>query len=333
MTVEVSRAGDVDRATNAARQFAPGIGFGPLECEQLALATAELASNLVRHAGGGAITLSPLSAAGRRGIQIESQDHGPGIADVELAMTDGYSTAGGLGHGLGTVNRLMDELEFHQRPTSGMRILCQRWLRPSTEHVSNRRLECGAATRACRRAPENGDAIVIQQWQEGALLGVIDGLGHGGLAQRAAHAARHYLEEHFDQPLPNLFRGVGRTCRATRGVVMALGRFDLCRQTVTLASIGNVEIRLVGGPAPVHAIARRGILGLHTLEPFVAEHPWTAANLLIMHSDGLESRWKWNEFADLAPEPAAVIARRLLVKLGKIEDDATVVVARNAKPC
>ena len=333
LVLDIRRPADVDRAGAAARNFGPGVGFNERECEQLALAAAELASNLIRHARGGSLKFTAVSVADRRGIQIESEDAGPGISNVELALTDGYSTAGGLGNGLGTVNRLMDELEFQDRSPVGLRILCQRWVRPATGSITARRLECGAAARACRRAAENGDAIVIQQWQNEALVGVIDGVGHGTFAQRAARAARKYVEEHFDQPLANLFRGVGHTCRATRGVVMALARFDLVRQTVTLASIGNVESRLVGGQGPVHWVSRRGILGFQSPEPLVTERPWTAEHLLIMHSDGLEGRWKWEQFAELAQEPAALIARHLLLKLGKNEDDATVVVARNAKAC
>lgn len=330
---EVHQATDVDRVTTTARRFALDIGFSAPESEQVALATAELASNLVRHAGGGSMKLSLLVSAERRGIQIESEDHGPGIANVELALTDGYSTAGGLGHGLGTVNRMVDELEFHQRPVSGLRILCQRWVRPPTSRVTARRLECGAATRACRRAPENGDAIVIQQWEDTALLGVIDGLGHGLAAQKASLAARQYLEAHFDQSLPSLFRGVDRACRATRGVVMGLARFELARQTVTLASVGNVEIRILSGPAPVHCLARRGIVGYQTPEPLIIEHPWTASGLMVMHSDGLRSRWNWAEFVSTAREAPALIARKLLHELGTLEDDATVVVARSATLC
>jgi serine/threonine protein phosphatase PrpC len=195
-----------------------------------------------------------------------------------------------------------------------------------------RRLECAAASRPCRRAAENGDAIVLQQWADKGLLGIIDGLGHGHFAQQASRAARLYIEQHFDQPLQSLFRGVGRACRATRGVVMALVRFDLARQTVEVGNVGNIEVRLVGGAARFHLVVRRGILGLNAPDPFVVEHPWTAANLLIMHSDGLASRWSWDDFKDLAQQPSAAIARSMLAKLGKLDDDATVVVARNAVP-
>jgi anti-sigma regulatory factor (Ser/Thr protein kinase) len=329
VTFGVTGPADVKRVNNSARDFARGIGFSPAECEEIALAVTELGSNLVKHAGGGAIKLNSLESGDRKGIQIESEDSGPGLPDVELAVTDGFSTAGGLGDGLGAVNRLMDDVQFHPRTQSGLRILCQRWVRPSARKFSARWLEFGAATRACKLLPENGDTFVIRQWDGHALAGVIDGLGHGKMAQRASQAARQYVEQHFDQSLEGLFRGVGRVCRSTRGVVMALARFDFARQTVSVGSVGNVEVRLIGSSGPFNLVVRRGILGLNAPDPVVSEHPWTQSSLLIIYSDGVR-HWQGDELRNLARERPAAIARQLLKKLGKIEDDATVLVAMNA---
>ncbi|HLH54000.1 MAG TPA: ATP-binding protein [Verrucomicrobiae bacterium] len=323
----VSQA-DVMRASDQARQAARAIGFSSSECEDIALVMSELASNLVKHAGGGVLSLTPLSVDQRNGIQIESIDTGPGITDVELALTDGFSTRGGLGNGLGTVNRLMDRLEFESKPGS-LRILCQRWVRPSGKGVSMRRVNCGAVTRPRRGTSENGDAIVIRQWTDHALVGVIDGLGHGPLARKASMAARHYVETHFDQPLEDLFRGVGRACRATRGVVMGLARFDLARSAVAVAGIGNVEVRLADGSNKSRFVMRRGVLGMQAPEPLITEREWTRGAVLIAHSDGIASQWSWNDYAHLAAQGPVRIARKLLEALGKFEDDATVLVAAN----
>jgi anti-sigma regulatory factor (Ser/Thr protein kinase)/serine/threonine protein phosphatase PrpC len=306
------------------------IGFGPTETEEVALVVSELASNLVRHAGGGMLEMTAVEAGNRKGIQIEAIDRGPGIKDIELALTDGFSTAGGLGNGLGTVNRLVDQLEFERGTEMGLRVVCQRWVRPRSGQPAARRLNCGAATRPRRMATENGDAIVIRQWADQALLGVIDGLGHGPLAMRAAQAARTYVEHHFDQPLRDVFRGVSRACRATRGVVMSLARFDLERQQVAVAGVGNVEVRLLGASTRPHFVIRRGILGVQSPEPLIIEHTWEPAAILILYSDGVQGRGHWQEYATLAAEPPARIARRLLMELGKTEDDATVLVAKNA---
>lgn len=243
--VEVARPAEIKRATDAARRLAALLGFGSQDCDEIVLAVTELATNLTKHTTGGKITLHAIE--GRPGIQVESEDYGPGIPDVEQAMADGFSTAGSLGTGLGTVNRLMHELEFYSLSPTGTRIVCQRWLRSKETTPFVHWLEFGAATRAYRRQAENGDAFFIRHWEGGALGGVIDGLGHGPFAQRAAQCARKYLDQHFDQSLENLFRGVGRTCSATRGVVMALARFDAARKTVATASVGNIETRLIGG--------------------------------------------------------------------------------------
>jgi anti-sigma regulatory factor (Ser/Thr protein kinase) len=328
--IEVRRPAEVKRAGNSAKDFAALLCFTPTECEEISLAVTELASNLIKHAGGGVIKISSIETDGRVGIQIESEDAGPGIADAERAVTDGYSTVGSLGAGLGAVNRLMDELEFRSRSHIGLHIVCQRWRRPPLKSLSLRWLEFGAATRSCRLLPENGDALILRQWEGYALTGVIDGLGHGQFAQKASQAARQYIEQHFDQPLESLFRGVGRTCRATRGVVMALARFDILRQKVALASVGNVEVRLIDGKARSNVIVRRGILGLGAPAPVVAEFSWDSVSILIIHSDGLNTHWQWDDFRDSARETPGVIAQLLLRKLGKIEDDASVVVVKNA---
>src|SRR5690348_16535430 len=93
VTVGVLHLADVARAQTSARQYAAKIGFSVQDSEEIALAVTELASNLVRHAGGGTIRLTSLASGERQGMQIESEDHGPGIGDTELALTDGYSTA------------------------------------------------------------------------------------------------------------------------------------------------------------------------------------------------------------------------------------------------
>src|SRR6266508_1579635 len=218
--IPIARASDVHVARRAARAMALAIGFEAKVSEEIVIAVSELASNLVKHARGGKLTLTPVNDGGRVGIHVESHDCGPGIADVEQAMADGFSTAGSLGCGLGTVNRLMDRFDITSQRGggAGTRIVCTRWLRVDHPPLSPGPLEFGAATPSYPTMPVNGDAFVIKRWNASALVAVIDGLGHGPYAHRAAQTARQYVETHVDQPLEAIFRGVGRTCRATRGV-------------------------------------------------------------------------------------------------------------------
>ena len=331
ISIGVLWPGDVSRAAELGKNLAGALQFSQEQSDEIGLVITELATNLIRHASGGTIRVSPAIDGERTGIAIESLDNGPGIPDVERAIGDGYSTAGGLGLGLGTVNRIMDEFEIHCGNKGGTQIVCRRWQRATVSSLPYGGIAFAAATRPYRGLPENGDSFLFKQWDRSALVGVIDGLGHGPFAQRASQTARQYIERHFDQPLDGLFRGTGRASRATRGVVMALARIDLAKERLTVASVGNVEVRLVSSPQRLNLIVRRGIIGLNAPSPVPAEHPWTSDTLLIMHSDGLKTHWDWSEFRELQAAPPAVIAKQLLVRLGKPDDDATVIVARSAE--
>jgi anti-sigma regulatory factor (Ser/Thr protein kinase) len=330
--VPVARASDVHVARRAAKDMALAIGFDAQVGEEITLAVSELASNLVKHARGGTLTLTPVNDAGRGGMQVESQDRGPGIADVEQAIRNGFSTAGSLGCGLGTVNRLMDRFDITslRGADAGTTIICTRWLRVDEPRLSPCPLEFGAATRAYPTMTVNGDTFVIKRWQASALIAVIDGVGHGQYAHRAAQTARNYVETHVDQPLDAIFRGVERTCRATRGVVMALVRFDFGADDIrfSFASVGNIEARLFGGLERQQFSIHRGIVGGNAPNPRVTDHRWEPRMVMALHSDGVTPRWRWEDFPDVTKESAMTMAQRLLRRLAKENDDATIVVVR-----
>src|ERR1700683_860713 len=122
--IPIDQLFDCAMAQQTARQIARELGFGEQASEEIVLVVAELASNLVKHAGHGALSLRPLNHGESIGIEVETEDRGPGMRNVEEAFEDGYSTGGGLGYGLGTVNRLMDELEISSTAALGPRSLC-----------------------------------------------------------------------------------------------------------------------------------------------------------------------------------------------------------------
>lgn len=330
LSIEVRHESGVAEARRAGKTMAVTLGFLPLACEEIALVMTELATNLVKHAEGGTLTLTPLSSDGRAGLEIESLDDGPGIADVEQALADRFSTTGSRGTGLGAVNRLMDELDIASRPGAGTRIVCRRWLRDRRPSSRPCPLTIGVATRSRQMDPANGDAFVVAHWAESLLVGVIDGLGHGPLANRAARAAQGYVESHLDLPLDQIFRGAGRACRATRGVVMALARFDWGRGRMAFASVGNIAVRVFPSLQPFKLLIRRGIVGLNAPTAVVTEHPWPPGHVLVLHSDGLAAHWVWRDFPGLMDLAAPAMAQELLRLLAKEDDDATVIVVREA---
>jgi serine/threonine-protein kinase RsbT len=118
---------DVVRARQATRAWALDLGFSLVEQTKIVTAASELARNTVLHGGGGTLRLELASDGGRRGLRMTFEDLGPGIADVQLALRDGYTTGTGLGLGLGGARRLMSELTVASRLGEGTTISAVRW--------------------------------------------------------------------------------------------------------------------------------------------------------------------------------------------------------------
>lgn len=125
--LQLATTEDVVLVRQAIRQLAADLGFSLVDQTKLVTAASELARNAVIHGGGGFARIGTVSRNGRSGIRVVFQDSGPGIADIQQAMKDGYTTAGGLGLGLGGAKRLTDEFEIESRVGEGTRICVVRW--------------------------------------------------------------------------------------------------------------------------------------------------------------------------------------------------------------
>jgi anti-sigma regulatory factor (Ser/Thr protein kinase) len=329
-TSTVTDEGDEIVVRNSAVRLADAAGFDRTGQEELGIVARELATNVVEHAGEGEITVEHVADDGREGIRIESTDAGPGIADAEAAFADDVSTAGGLGRGLGAVNRLSDRVTVGTpaETSRGARVVAERWVRDSTEPTEPVPLSFGFASRPMHSGHPNGDSFVLKRWDDSALAGVIDGLGHGQGAATASAAARQYVERHYDQPIEALFEGTERACKGTRGVVMALVRFDFDASTLTFGSVGDIGYKIYGPENP-GLVARRGVLGSNSPSPRVTTVDWEPSHRLVLHSDGVSTRWNWHELGSVTEEPATDVARYILREFGK-DDDATVLVVRDS---
>ncbi len=126
--VAISSAADIVTARQQGRALASRLGFSASELTIIATAISEVARNIVEYAGGGEILLSVLRNAQRRGICVVARDSGPGIPDVEKALSDGYSTSKGLGLGLPGARRLMDEFELVSEIGRGTTVRMTKWV-------------------------------------------------------------------------------------------------------------------------------------------------------------------------------------------------------------
>jgi serine/threonine-protein kinase RsbT len=128
--IEIRGDAGVVSARVGGRLLATDLGFLMADVVAIATAISEVARNIVNYADTGTVELIALSTAGRRGIQVVAHDDGPGIADLAMAMRDGYSSSGSLGLGLPGCRRLMDELEIDSGTGngSGTTVVMRKWL-------------------------------------------------------------------------------------------------------------------------------------------------------------------------------------------------------------
>jgi serine/threonine-protein kinase RsbT len=121
---------DIAVARNEVRRLASALGFRPIDQTRLATVTSELARNVVKYGGRGRLIAQPIAARsdGRDGLRLIFEDTGPGIANIEAAMRDGFSTGRGLGHGLPGSKRLVDEFKIESEVGRGTRVTVVRWI-------------------------------------------------------------------------------------------------------------------------------------------------------------------------------------------------------------
>lgn len=324
---------DISRVKHCAKHICKQLTFSGRVIDELMMVTSELASNLLIHAREGKIVFSHIQGL-PTGLMIESIDNGPGIGDIERAITDGFSTSQSLGYGLGTVNRLMDTLEVKSDNTKtlGTWICCCRYLPVSTHPPQRLPFEVGVASRPKPGMQVNGDGFIVQSFGKSLLVGVIDGLGHGQLAHEATEKIRQYVQAHHQLDLPLIFQGAHRAAQASRGGVMSLVRLEWAEERTQLYSgaLGNIEARVYSEGMETLPV-KRGILGGQLATPRFLRGEFGERQILVLFSDGVTSHWDASHRDLLATTPASLGARQLLWQLAKDHDDATVVIVKHSK--
>jgi phosphoserine phosphatase RsbX len=191
-------------------------------------------------------------------------------------------------------------------------------------------LERGVAGVAMTGEERSGDLAVFAGYDGGALVAVIDGLGHGGPAADAAAIAAEVIHAHRSAPPAELLRRCHEALNRTRGVVMTLAWFDLERRELSWFGVGNVEARLVRGAGPYgashdSALTLGGVVGYKLPSVRTSLTDLHAGDAVVFATDGIEPDFS----STLAPGvPAQVLAERILAKHGRGTDDALAVVVR-----
>lgn len=127
VSIPITRDTDILLACQKSRTLAAHIGLSGNDQVSVVISVSEIARNMLLYAGQGRITLKPVEQNQKKGLKVVAQDRGPGIADIDLVMQDGYSTGGSLGLGLSGAGRLMDEFEINSQPGEGTTITMTKW--------------------------------------------------------------------------------------------------------------------------------------------------------------------------------------------------------------
>lgn len=329
--VPVAEKSQVGEARRAAVRVAEGAGLSETDCGKVAIVVTELANNLARYARQGRIFVQALPMVARRtAIEIVSIDRGPGMADVDRCLEDGFSTGGTPGNGLGAVRRLSDEFDIDSGTESGTVILSR--IGSGLAIGVGRRFQWAAVSVPAPRETVCGDTWRVEEREDEIRVMIADGLGHGPLAREAAEAAGVSFD---DSPSggPKAFLQMAHPkLQSTRGAAVAAGYASASAGTFAYAGVGNIAGTLLTTTERRGLMSRNGTLGAQMRTVHQQEYPWPAGWLLVMHSDGIQSRWTLDHRPGLFSRHPAVIAAVLLRDFARGPDDATVLVVRQLAP-
>ncbi len=325
MFIAISDRSQVAEARRLVKNCVRGIGISPGQIDQVAIVVTELATNLVKHGGGGHIHAAQFDDAGGKGLEILALDRGPGMADVRRCLEDGYSTAGSPGTGLGAIARLTDDLRIYSRPGLGTAVMVR--IR-AKESASSPPTEVGATLAPFPGETACGDGFFFAEHEGTRTLTLVDGSGHGVEAARATSVAIETFVANLASPCEEIVVAMHRALAPTRGAAVAVARIDATARTVRFVGVGNINAVLVQGTTLRHMVSHNGTAG--HVAPRIREftYDFTSHPLVILNSDGLTSRWDLSAYPGVVSQHPSLIAGVLLRDHRRGRDDASVVAVR-----
>jgi anti-sigma regulatory factor (Ser/Thr protein kinase) len=330
--VLVQDQADAGEARRQAVRAAESARFDMALSSRLYIILAEMTSNLLKHsaAGGEILINAQTPAAGPGEVELLAIDRGPGIAKPAAAMEDHYSSAGSLGIGLGAMRRQASHFEIHSIPPHGTAILAR--VSGTGATGNGRSFDLGVVTVPKHGEEVSGDSWGVCEVPGGIQLLVVDGLGHGLFASEAAAIAVKAFRAAGGRAPIEVLKALHPPLRGTRGATVGVATIDSRSGVVTYGGIGNIAAAIFGSDSPRRLVSVNGTVGRDPVifQQFDAE--WNSNSCLVMHSDGLMTRWRLDYLPGLASKDPSLIAAVLFRDFAREMDDVTVVVARQRSP-
>ena len=330
--IEVRDPSQVAEARRAAVAVAQAQGFNEEAGGRVAIVASELATNLLKHGGGGELLVGSHDDATGSGVELLALDKGPGMADVGASLRDGHSTAGSYGNGLGAIRRGSHFSDVYSQPGSGTAVLARLQAGSPREGDESPQAEYGAVSVAMRGEEACGDAWCRHALPDGLLLMVADGLGHGPFAAEASLAAVRSFHRTLDSAPTEALTAMHAALRPTRGAAIALARVDYAECEVLFAGVGNIAGTIVGTDGSVQRmVSNNGTIGHVAKRIRDFTYRLEGQPLVVLASDGLGTGWRLENYPGLASRHPSLIAGVLYRDHNRGRDDVTVLVARGIR--
>jgi anti-sigma regulatory factor (Ser/Thr protein kinase) len=330
-TVPVVESSQPSAARLLTRDIAETAGFGEEDSYRAGIVASELATNLVKHARGGEFLVRVTAGQPNGEIELISIDRGPGIRDLAASMADGHSTAGSPGNGLGAVRRLADFFDAFSTPEHGTVLVTRLRARRRKAEPSSA-LIVGAISTPMTGEQVCGDAWDVRTTADGLRIVVADGLGHGIQAAEAADAAVSAFEARSYVNNVDALQAIHHAIRHTRGAAAAIAEIRPRDRTLKYVGVGNIStVVWHPGGTSRQAVSHNGTLGYEARLFREYSYPLGETALVVMHSDGVSAHWSLEAYPGLIRRHPAVIAAVLHRDFNRGRDDATVLVAKEAK--
>jgi anti-sigma regulatory factor (Ser/Thr protein kinase) len=327
---------DTTMVSEARRQLAvlaTAAGFNETQAGRLAIVTTELATNLVKHAGGGELYTAVVETDAGPAIDLLAVDRGTGMLDVNACLRDGYSTAGSPGTGLGAIARLSSTFDVYSVPGNGTVVHVRIYGKGEPREGADAGIDIFGLCLAYPGLTTVGDAWTYRVSPSECVVLIVDGLGHGTPATRASQEALGAFAGMARDASPaEILEELHLSLRSTRGAVAAVARIDFAREEVAYGGVGNIAAMIVTGAETKRLLSHNGTLGGSAARLRQLIYPFTRNALLVMSTDGLSSAVDVTKYPGLAGRSSAVIAGTLMRDFRRERDDATVIAVRETRP-
>ena len=326
VAVRIADSSAIAQARRLAADQARQLNWDDAAVGRAELIATEIATNILKHASDGCISLV---RTGPR-LQVLAIDRGQGIAEVDAAVTPGFSTAGTRGNGLPAIRRMARRFEIVPTRGKGAVVAVELDGVPRMAAPESLQPPSSVGAVSIARAGEDvcGDTWALRVTGTRMSLLVCDGLGHGAHAAEASLQARATFLQSPHGRAAELMDRLHAALRPTRGAAAAIAQYDRSTRSLTFCGIGNISGVIVHPTAAKHLVSHNGILGHVAGRIAEFAYDWRPGDNLIMHSDGLSGRWRPEDYPGLWLRSPAAIAGTLYRDFARDRDDATIAVLR-----